>query len=126
MDDYDITSPVVKFDSLRLLLAIVNNLDWEIQMMDVKGVFLNSNLTEEIYISQPEGFDAKSGRVLKLHRVLYGLKQPGQAWHQWLQDTILDLGYMQSTADECIYIRKSGSTIHIISIYVNDLVLHSV
>jgi Reverse transcriptase (RNA-dependent DNA polymerase) len=43
MDYYEITSPVVKFDSLRLLLLIGNALDWEIEMMDVKGTFLKSS-----------------------------------------------------------------------------------
>ena len=48
MDYFDVTSPVVRFDSLRLLLAIANALDWEIEMIDVKGAFLNSDLQEEI------------------------------------------------------------------------------
>jgi Reverse transcriptase (RNA-dependent DNA polymerase) len=43
MDYYDITSPVVKFNSLCLLLAIANELDWEIEMMDVKGVYLDKS-----------------------------------------------------------------------------------
>ena len=49
MDYYDITFPVVKFDSLRLLLAIANHLDWEIHMMDIKGAFLNSDLSEDLH-----------------------------------------------------------------------------
>lgn len=121
MDYYDITSPVVKFDSLRLLLALGNALDWEIELMDVKGAYLNSDLEEEIYMRQPEGFDDGSGRVLKLRRALYGLKQAGRAWHQQLRSTLLSFGYTQSTADECIYIRINGSHIEIISVYVDDL-----
>ena len=61
MDYYEITSPVVKFDSLRILLAIANALDWEIEMMDVKGAYLNSDLKEEIYMRQPDGFDDGTG-----------------------------------------------------------------
>ena len=56
MDYYDITSPVVKYDSLQLLLAIANTLNWEIEMMDVIGAYLNSEL-EEIYMKQPKGFN---------------------------------------------------------------------
>jgi Reverse transcriptase (RNA-dependent DNA polymerase) len=104
MDYYEITSLVVKFDSLRLLLAVGNALDWETEMMDVKGVFLNSKLEEEIYMRQPEGFDDDTGHVLKLRRALYGLKQAGRTWHQQLRNTLLSFGYTQSTADECIYI----------------------
>jgi Reverse transcriptase (RNA-dependent DNA polymerase) len=48
MDYYDITSPVVKFNPLCLLLASANELDWGIEMMDVKGAYLNSELEEEI------------------------------------------------------------------------------
>lgn len=66
MDYYDITSLVVKFDSLRLLLALGNALNWEIELMDIKGSYLNSDLKEEIYMHQPEGFDDSSGHVLKL------------------------------------------------------------
>jgi Reverse transcriptase (RNA-dependent DNA polymerase) len=84
MDYYDITSPVVKFDSLCVLLAIANALDWEIEMMDVKGTYLNSNLKEEIYMRQPDGFDDGTGPILKLGRALYGLKQSGHAWYQRL------------------------------------------
>ena len=72
---FDVTSPVVRFDSLQLLLAIVNTLNWEIEMMDVKGTYLNSDLQEEIHMHQPDGFNDGTSCVLKLHRVLYRLKQ---------------------------------------------------
>ena len=51
MDYYDITSPVVKFDSIRTILAMANHLNWEIKMMDIKGAYLNSKLNEEIYMA---------------------------------------------------------------------------
>ena len=66
MNYYDITSPVVKFNSLCILLAITNTLDWEIEMMDVKGGYLHSMLEEEIYMRQPDGFNDGYGWVLKL------------------------------------------------------------
>ena len=66
MDYYDITSPVVKFDSLRILLAIANTLNWEIEMMDIKGGYLHSMLEEDIYMHQPDRFNDGSGWVLKL------------------------------------------------------------
>jgi len=61
MDYFEVTSPVVKFDSLRMLLAIANHLNWEIEMMDIKGAYINSALNKEIYMHQPEGFDDGSG-----------------------------------------------------------------
>ena len=66
MDYYNIMSPVVKFDSLHILLAITNTLNWEIEIMDVKGGYPHSMLEEEIYMCQPDGFNDRSGQVLKL------------------------------------------------------------
>jgi hypothetical protein len=77
MDYYEITSPVLKFASLRTLIALGTALNWEIQLMDVKGTYLNSILKEEIYMKQLEGFDDGTGQVLKLNWALYGLKQAG-------------------------------------------------
>ena len=51
MDYYDITSPVVKFNSICMILAMVNDLNWEMEMMDVKGAYLNSVLDKEIYMA---------------------------------------------------------------------------
>ena len=78
MDYYDITSPVVKFDSIQTILATANHLDWEIKMMGVKGAYLNSELDEEIYMAQPDHFNDGSRCVLKLVQALYGLKQAGR------------------------------------------------
>ena len=115
------TAPVVKLDSLQLLLAIGNSLNWEIKMMDVKSPFVNSDLNEEIYMQQQEGFNDGTGHILKLHQALYRLKQAGQAWHQFLHGILLKSGYIQSLADECIFIKISGSNIEIILVYVDDL-----
>ena len=84
MDYYDITSLVVKFDSIRTILATANDLNWEIEMMDIKGAYLNSILDEEIYMAQLDQFNDRSGRVLKLIRAIYRLKQAGRVWHHKL------------------------------------------
>ena len=120
MDYYDITSPVVKFDSIQTILATANHLDWEIEMMDVKGAYLNSELDEEIYMAQPDHFDDGSRCVLKLVQALYGLKQAGRIWHQKLCQVLEGLGFIRSTADECIYIKRTRESMLIITIYVDD------
>ena len=76
--DYEETfSLVVRFASIRLILAIVANLNLEIYQMGVKTAFLNGELDEEIYMDQPIGFMTKGQehKVCKLKQSIYGLKQ---------------------------------------------------
>ena len=76
--DYEDTfSPVVRITSVRLILDIVAHMDLELYQMDVRTVFLNGELNEEIYMDQPLGFETKGqeGKVCKLKRSIYGLKQ---------------------------------------------------
>jgi Reverse transcriptase (RNA-dependent DNA polymerase) len=56
IDYEEIFSPVVRFTSIRLILAVVASLDLELHQMDVKTAFLNDNLEEEIYMEQPASF----------------------------------------------------------------------
>ena len=74
-------SPIAMLKSIRILLSIAAHYDYEIWQMDVKTVFLNGNLVEEIYMMQPEGFIAKNQEhiVCKLKRSIYGLKQASRS-----------------------------------------------
>ena len=76
--DYDENfSSVAILKSIRILLAIAAYYDYEIWQMDVKTAFLNGNLLEDVYMTQPEGFvnPKNSGKICKLQRSIYGLKQ---------------------------------------------------
>ena len=78
MVDYDeIFFPVVRHTSIRVVLAMVANLDIELEQMDVKTAFFHSDLDEQIYMEQPEGFShfGQEHLVCKLKKSLYGLKQ---------------------------------------------------
>jgi len=80
--DFDqIFSPVVRFDTVRLILALAALESWFLSGLDVRNTYLYGELEEEIYMEQPEGFHArgKEGHVLWLRRALYGLKQAGLA-----------------------------------------------
>jgi len=82
--DYDQTFlPVAMLKSVRIVLAIAAFHDNEIWQMDVKMAFLNGNLSEDVYMIQPEGFvDPKNARkICKLQRSIYGLKQPSRSWN---------------------------------------------
>jgi hypothetical protein len=80
--DYDETfTPVAKMDSIRLELSIVKAKGWEVHQMDVKNAFLHGDLSEEIYMEQPQGFMQDSSLVYRLKKFLYGLKQALRAWY---------------------------------------------
>jgi hypothetical protein len=80
--DFDeVYAPVARLESVRLLLAVAAQEGWEVHHMDVKSAFLNGDLAEEVYVTQPAGFVVKGAehKVLKLKKVLYGLRQAPRA-----------------------------------------------
>jgi hypothetical protein len=82
--DYEETfSPVVRFETIRVVLSLAAQQGWEIYQFDVKSVFLNGPLQEEVYVSQPPGFEVEGQehKVYRLHKALYGLKQAPKAWN---------------------------------------------
>ena len=78
IDYNEIFSPVVKYTTIRTVLALVAQFNWELEQMDVKTAFLHGKLEETIYMMQPEGFEVKkkgAELVCLLKKSLYGLKQ---------------------------------------------------
>ena len=72
--------------------------------MDIKGVYLNGILQETVYMKQPEGFEDGTGRVCKLIKTLYGLKQSGREWNKELDEKLRSHGYKRLISDSCAYV----------------------
>ena len=124
--DYDETfSPVARFESLRLLLALAALEDWEIHQMDVKSAFLNGLLDEEIYMEQPQGFIDLDhpNKVCLLHKAIYGLKQALRAWNLQFHGVLLDLGFTRTHSDAGVYHRQDDGGMLIIILYVDDITI---
>ena len=124
--DYDETfSPVARFESLRLLLALAALEDWEIHQMDVKSAFLNGLLDEEIYMEQPQGFvdPDHPNKVCLLHKAIYGLKQASRAWNLQFHGVLLDLGFARTHSDAGVYHRQDDGGTLIIILYVDDITI---
>jgi hypothetical protein len=81
IDFNDAFAPVARMESVRLLFALAAQEGWRVHHMDVKSVFLNGDLKEEVYVHQPLGFAIldKEGKVLRLRKTLYGLRQAPRA-----------------------------------------------
>ena len=84
IDYNEVFSPVVKHSSIRILLALVAQLNLELAQLDVKTAFLHGDLKEEIYMTQPEGHKVvvKDDWVCKLNKSLYGLKHSPRQWYK--------------------------------------------
>jgi len=67
--------------------------------MDVKGAYLNSKIKEELYMNQPEGYDDGSGRVCRLIKSLYGIKQAGCEWNLEFNQQLESHGWTPSMVD---------------------------
>ena len=85
---------IAKMESVRLLIALVAQESWKIHHMDVKSVFLNDELERDVYVNQPPGFikEGEEHKVLKLHKVLYGLQQDPRKWNIKLDQKMISLG----------------------------------
>jgi hypothetical protein len=121
--DYNETfAPVVKIQSLRVVLAIAANLSMEVHQIDIDTAFLNGILSEEVYIESPPGCDiCNKNQVCKLNRALYGLKQAPYEWNKTLVKFLCDFGLRQLKSDMCIFV----NTNLIIAVYVDDICIAS-
>nr|GEX88090.1 retrovirus-related Pol polyprotein from transposon TNT 1-94 [Tanacetum cinerariifolium] len=100
--DYDDTfAPVARIEAILLFLAYAAHKDFTVYQMDVKTVFLNGILKEEVYVGQPLGFFSKqyTYHVYALDKALYGLKQAPRAWYDVLSKFLIDSGFQKGSFD---------------------------
>lgn len=119
--DYEETfSPVVKFMSLRAILSIAAAENMELKQFDIKTAFLNGDLDEVIFMKQPIGYDNGSGKVCKLLKSLYGLKQASRCWNKKFTEFIKKFNFKQCEADPCVFVLFARNVKVILAIYVDD------
>lgn len=119
-EDYTETfAPTVRVDTLRVFFAMVAAEDLECWQYDVKNAFTEATLKEQIYLSQPDGVPVRKGYALKVLRSLYGLKQAARDWNTLCKDYLLELEFVQSLADPCLFTHaKRGIKL---LVYVDDM-----
>ncbi|KAE8676439.1 hypothetical protein F3Y22_tig00111614pilonHSYRG00169 [Hibiscus syriacus] len=124
--DYDETfSPVAKLTTVRVLLALAANKDWNLWQMDVKNAFLHGELDREIYMTQPMGFQSQDHPeyVCKLRKALYGLKQVPRAWYGKIAEFLTKSGYSVTPADSSLFVKANEGKLAIVLVYVDDLII---
>nr|GEX19723.1 putative ribonuclease H-like domain-containing protein [Tanacetum cinerariifolium] len=115
---------VARLEAIRIFLAYAAHKNMVVYQMDVKTVFLNGNLMEEVYVSQPDGFvdQDNPNRVYKLKKALYGLKQASRAWYDMLTSFLISQDFSKGSVDPTLFIRRNGNDLLLVQIYVNDII----
>ncbi|CAI7757840.1 unnamed protein product, partial [Closterium sp. NIES-54] len=125
IDFQEVFAPVAKAPTLRLLLAAAAICGWKVEQMNVKTAFLYGVVDEEIYMKQPEGYDDGSGRVFRLNKAIYGLKQAPMCWYARLVEVLEALGFKVSGCDESLFMTEGEEEKVFLLVYVDDILLFS-
>lgn len=119
--DYEETfSPVVKFPSVRMILAMAAAERWHMKQFDVKTAFLYGDLEETIYMKQPSGYSDNSEKVCLLKKSLYGLKQASRCWNKKFVLFLHKFKFESSKADPCVFISDRNKRKLLLAIYIDD------
>nr|GEX56402.1 retrovirus-related Pol polyprotein from transposon TNT 1-94 [Tanacetum cinerariifolium] len=118
---------VACIEAIRIFIANATSKNITIYQMDVKTEFLNGELKEEVYVSQPGGFFDPDHltHVYRLKKALYGLKQAPRAWYDILSRFLLDNKFSKGAIDPTLFTRKTGKHILLVQIYVDDIIFAS-
>lgn len=114
--------------SIRLILSLVVNFDYELEQMDVKTAFLHGDLDEHILMEQLEGFIRKGDKdkVCLLKKSLYDLKQSPRQWNLKFDGFMMKHNFTRSNYDFCVYMKdvSSNKAIYLL-LYVDDMLIAS-
>ncbi|GJY63030.1 retrovirus-related pol polyprotein from transposon TNT 1-94 [Tanacetum coccineum] len=118
---------VARIEAICIFVANAVNKNMMIFQMDVKTAFLNGELKEEVYVSQPEGFVDQEYplHVYKLKKALYGLKQAPRTWYDMLSSFLISQHFSKGAVDLTLFTRKAGNDLLLVQIYVDDIIFAS-
>jgi hypothetical protein len=124
-DFFDTYSPITRLTTICVLLSLAASHGLLVHQMDIKTSFLNGEMEEEIYMTQPDGFVVKDqeDKVCKLLNSLYGLKQAPKQWHEKFVVTLISVGFNVNEADRCVYYRHGWGQGVILCLCVDDILI---
>ncbi|GJY11888.1 retrovirus-related pol polyprotein from transposon TNT 1-94 [Tanacetum coccineum] len=117
-------SLVARLEAISIFLTFAVHINMVVYQMDVKTGFLNGNLREEVYVSQPDGFvdPDNPNHMYKLKKALYGLKQAPRAWYDMLSSFLISQDFSKGSVDPTLFIRREGKELLLVQIYVDDII----
>ncbi|CAI7849200.1 unnamed protein product, partial [Closterium sp. NIES-54] len=125
VDFFHTFSPTPKMTTLRVLLRVAAQRDYELHSLDFSTAFLQGSLHEEIWQRPPPGFTGSfpAGTQWSLRRPVDGLRQATREWHDTLRTTLAALGFVPSTAYPSLFLRTDATLPPFyVLVYVDDLI----
>nr|GFA18963.1 hypothetical protein [Tanacetum cinerariifolium] len=124
IDFEELFALVARLEAIRIFVAYAAHKNMVVYQMDVKIVFLNGNLREEVYVSQLDGFvdPDNPNHMYKLKKALYGLKQALRVWYDMLSSFLLSQDFSKGLVDPTLFIRRNGNDLLLLQIYVDDII----
>lgn len=116
---------VVKDATIRIILSLAGTNNWRLRQVDINNVFLNAELTEIVYMPQPEGFEdpVHPRYVCKLKNALYGLKQGPRVWFEKLKSMLESWEFFKAKLDTSLFYKENGSDFTLLLIYIDDIIV---
>lgn len=116
-------APVIRYETVRTLIAVAAARKYHFVQFDISTAFLNTTLDKnsEVFMVQPEGYQVNGDFVCKLRKGMYGLKDSPWRWHKELKQKLIEMGFVQSLYDPCLFmLQTEDGCIVFIGIYVDD------
>ena len=118
-------APVVKGITIRLVLAIAFMFHMHVHQLDVSSAFCYADLEEDVYMAPPPDEELPAGWCFQLIKALYGLRSSPRQWNKHIDKFIKSLHFTACILDTCLYMRWSNGQLHLLLIYVDDIIIAS-
>ena len=125
VDFMETYSPTPEALCVKTVVAVTVGREWELRQLDVKQAFIQADLEYDVYMKLLDGCGDKSGKIVKLNKAVYGLKQAGRQWSLRLTQVLVDKVWVeQCNADPCVFrLRIDGETSMILDVHVDDIIV---